>query len=317
MIQKSKSGQSLIEIFIALSMGILIIGGITGSFLVITKTNDLSTKNRNASVINDALLDSVRSFADGNWTGLYGTAKGTANRYRLATSTGALVLQSGTEAVVAGGVTYTRSFYVDNVSRDGSGNIQAAYNAPTDDPSTQKITVETGFSTGGSTRTITDSFYVTRSGNFVVRQTDWSGGSGQAGPTTLVNSRFSSSANVDFSSVGGAISPTLTTCSASSETCEVISSIYDTGYAGGVGFNTFMWQGNQPSGAKVQFKLAVSNNPAGPWNYGLAMAPIGPNIQSAISQASYNNARYFQYKIIFDTANATPRVDDVLISLSR
>lgn len=312
-----RNGQSLIEVFVALGVGILIVGGVTGSFLVIGKNNDLSKKNRDATITNDALLDAVKAIADGSWTTLYALNKGTANRYYLVNTAGAWTTSSGSESVVIGGITYSRSFYVSNVSRDTSGNIEAIYSALDDDPSTQQITVETGFPIGGVTRTISSSFYVTRGHNFVVDQTDWSGGSGQAGPVTAVNNRFSSSVNADFTTISGSVSPTIATCSAATEQCEVISSIYDTGLAGGAAFDTFMWQGSQPTGAKVQFKLAVSNSSSGPWNFGAAIAPISPNLQAPIDQTLYNNARYFQYKIIFDTSAATPRVDDVIISLSR
>lgn len=312
-----RRGQSLVEVLVALSVGILIIGGVTGAFVVIARNNDLSSKNRNATITNDALLDSSRSFADGNWTALYALNKGSNNRYKLVNTAGTWIVQSGTEAVVIRNLTYTRSFYVDNVSRDGSGNIESVYNVINDDPSTQKITVETSFPLGGSVKTTSSVFYAARTQNFVLNQTDWSGGSGQAGPITRINNKFASSANVDFSTAPGTISPTIATCSAASEQCNVLSGIYDTGYAGGVGFNSFMWQGTQPSGARVQFKLAVSNNAVGPWNYGDAIAPSGPNIQAKINQTLYNNARYFQYKIIFDTVSATPAVTDVIISLSR
>lgn len=305
------------EVLVALGVGILVIGGVTSAFVIISRNNDLSTKTRNATIINDSLLDSSRSFADGNWTALYALDKGTANRYKLENVSGLWTAGAGAESVVVGNLTYSRSFYVDNVSRDGSGNIEAVYNASNDDPSTQKITVETSFAIGGSTKTVTSAYYVTRTQNFVLDQTDWSGGSGQAGPITKINNRFASSANVDFSTTPGSITPSVSTCNAASEQCYVLSGVYDTGFAGGVGFNSFMWQGTQPSGARVQFKLAVSGSSGGPWSYSDAIAPSGTNIQSAIDRSLYNNARYFQYKIIFDTVSATPEVTDVLVSLSR
>lgn len=305
------------EVLVALGVGILVIGGVTGSFVVIARNNNLSSKMRNAVISNDALTDSSRSFADGNWTALYALNKGTVNRYKLLNTAGLWVAAAGAESLIIGNATYTRSFYVDNVSRNGSGNIEAVYNALNDDPSTQKITVETSFPLSGATKTISSAFYVTRNQDFALVQTDWSGGSGQTGPITRINNRFASSANVDFSTTPGSISPSIATCSAASEQCYVLSGIYDTGYAGGVAFNNVMWQGTQPLGARVQFKLAVSNSSSGPWNYSDAIAPSGPNIQTAINQSLYNNARYFQYKIIFDTVSATPTVTDVIISLSR
>lgn len=312
-----RNGQSLMEVLVALGVGILVIGGVTGSFVVIARNNDLSSKMRNATISNDALIDSSRSFADGNWTALYALNKGTVNRYKLLNTAGLWVANAGAQTVTIGNTTYSKSFYVNNVSRDGSGNIETVYNAVNDDPSTQKITVETSFPLSGSTKTITSAFYVTRTQDFVLDQTDWSGGSGQAGPITRINNRFASSANVDYSTTPGSISPSISTCSAASEQCYILSGVYDTGYTGGVAFNNIMWQGTQPSGARVQFKIAVSNSSSGPWNYSSVLAPSGTNIQTAIDKSQYNNARYFQYKIIFDTVSATPEVTDVILNLSR
>ena len=313
-----RKGQSLVEVFVALGVGILVIGGVSSAFVVITRNNDLTTKNRNATITNDALLDSSRSFAEGNWTAFYALNKGSANRYKLVNVAGLWTAQAGAESVVIGNTTYTRSFYVDNVSRDNSNNIEMIYGSNGDDPSTQKITVETSFQISGNTRVISYSFYVTRTNNFVLKQTDWSGGSGQEGPITVFNNKFSSGTNINFNSTTGSIFPSVADCNGDLEGCVMLSSTFDTGIPAGVGFNTFMWQGDQPSGTKVRFKIAAANDSAGPWNFtGSPLKPSGPNIQISIDQKMFNNLRYFRYKIIFDTAGAIPRVDDVIMSLSR
>ncbi len=314
-----RKGQSLIEVFIALGIGTMVAGGIAGAFVISVRSNELGTKSRNATIVNDSLIDLARTYIDGNWSGpsgLSGLSTGPSNTYKLVNSGGTWVVQAGTESVVISGITYNRSFYFEPVSRTG-GNIDAVYSAPGNDLSTRKVTVQTAFPVVGQPRSISNSFYSTRWRTITVRQTDWSGGSGQAGPMTNTNAMFSSAVNVDGTTTAGSLLPTLSTCSAVSEQCAVVSSIYDTGLTGGAGFNYFMWQGDQPTWAKVQFKLAVSNNPAGPWSFGTAIAPIGPNMQALIPQEIYNNARYFQYKIIFDTLSATPKVDDVIIGLSR
>lgn len=313
-----RKGQSLVEVFVALGVGILVLGGVSSAFVVITRNNDMTTKNRNATITNDALLDSSRSFAEGNWVTFYSLNKGSANRYKLINSGGSWAAQAGAESVVIGNTTYTRSFYVENVSRDNSDNIEAIYGSNGDDPSTQKITVETSFPIMGSTRTISYSFYVTRTDNFVLRQTDWSGGSGQEGPLTVINNKFSSGTNIDFTSTTGSIVPSVATCDGDIESCLLTSSTFDTGISSGAAFNTFMWQGNQPAGTKVRFKIAAANDSLGPWNFtGAPMKPSGPNIQVRVDQGMFNNMRYFRYRVIFDTAGAIPRVDDVIMSISR
>ena len=324
-----RKGQSLIEIFVALGVGIIMIGGLTGAFSVILRTNDFAEKSRNAVIINDGLSELTRSFADGNWSGFYNLAHGSGNRYYLINSGGTITPQSGIESVAIGSFNYTRSFYIDNVSRSGSGNIEAVYNSNNDDPSSQKITVETNYTVNGAARTVSNWFYVTRMRNFVLDQTDWSGGAGQDGPIIAVNNRFSSATNVNFATTPGSVFPSVANCDAVEEGCSIISSIVDLGYEGGVGFNNFMWQGSQPGGTKVQFKISTSNcengrdNPpecdeGSSWNYpGPPMKPPGPDIQSPVDQSRFNNMRYLRYKIIFDTSGAVPRVDNVILSLSR
>ncbi len=204
---RKQRGQSLIEVFVAIGVGVLMLGGITSAFSIILRTNDFAEKSRNAAVLNDGLSELVRSFADGNWPGLYGLSHGSLVRYHLINSEGTIAAQSGKETVAYGVFDYSRSFYVDNVSRDGSGNIEAAYNSANDDPSTQKITVETDYELSGLLRTISSEFYVTRMRNFIFNQTDWSGGDSQEGPITSANDRFTSKVNVDYSTTPGSIVP--------------------------------------------------------------------------------------------------------------
>jgi len=94
---------------------------------------------------------------------------------------------------------YTRYFFMENVGRS-AGVIQAS--GGTDDPSTQRLTVAYSWPQV-ATRTLVS--YLTRSRTNVVWQTDWSGGGGQDGPTTTVNSLFATSTNIDFSTTTGSI----------------------------------------------------------------------------------------------------------------
>ncbi|MGC9603476.1 MAG: LamG domain-containing protein [Minisyncoccia bacterium] len=105
---------------------------------------------------------------------------------------------------------FTRYFYVDNVCRtnDSSGSI-ASSSSPcsggsVDDPLTQKATAVTVWTAGGaSPDQVSLARYITRWGNFSIRQTDWSGGTGQEGPITTPNSSYSSSTNITGTSTLG------------------------------------------------------------------------------------------------------------------
>jgi hypothetical protein len=106
---------------------------------------------------------------------------------------------------------FTRYFYVENVCRtnDSSGNISTTTSpcpgGTVDDPLTQKITAFTDWLVGSSTDQVSLARYITRWGNFSIRQTDWSGSSGQEGPISTPNSSYSSSSNITGTSTYGSI----------------------------------------------------------------------------------------------------------------
>mgnify|MGYP001568001642 CR=1 FL=1 len=202
-----RKGQSLIEVFIAMGVGILMLSGITTAFSLTLRSNEHAEKSRNAAILSDALMESARSFADGNWPGLYGLPHGSGNKHHFLNSGGTLAAQSGIETVNLNTFDYTRSFYAENVSRDINGDIESVYNPNNEDPSTQKITVETDYVIFGAARNLTVYFYVTRMRNFIFMQTDWSGGDGQDGPIMIADDEFSSETNVDYSTVPGSIMP--------------------------------------------------------------------------------------------------------------
>lgn len=108
----------------------------------------------------------------------------------------------------------------------------------------------------------------------------------------------------------------------------LISSIFDTQITGGSAINSLLWQGDQPSGTSVKFKIASSNSSSSSWSY------LGPNgstadddvylstgagIPISIKLQYHNNQRYFRYKIILESnaaQTASPRVDNVIINWS-
>jgi hypothetical protein len=94
---------------------------------------------------------------------------------------------------------YQRYFYLNDVYRNGSGLI--ASGGSTYDPSTKQVVV--GYSWPlGATQTL--STYLTRNGNNVLDQTDWSGGAIASGTvTTSTNGQFATSSNIDYSTTTG------------------------------------------------------------------------------------------------------------------
>jgi hypothetical protein len=106
----------------------------------------------------------------------------------------------------------------------------------------------------------------------------------------------------------------------------LISSVFDTGLAGGATLNNILWQGNNPSGADVRFQIASSDSSSGPWSYigpdgssASYYSPADANIPVQISQKYHNNQRYFRYKAFLESdpgQTASPRVDSIIINWS-
>jgi type II secretory pathway pseudopilin PulG len=197
---KFLKGQSLVEILIAISIGIIFVLAIFIYLNFFLKSRQDSEKNQVLASLSKELLDNVKIFADANWHNIDTLATTSANHYYLNTSTSSFTAVSGEQNIVISSTTYTRYFYLDDVYRDGSGQI--VQSGGTLDPSTKKVTVVYGIQ-GSTPKSI--SIYVTRSKNNVFVQTDWSGGSGQTGPITSSNEKFETSSLIDFYDFPGKI----------------------------------------------------------------------------------------------------------------
>ena len=94
---------------------------------------------------------------------------------------------------------FSRYFYVEDVRREVSGALAVSGNV---DPSTKKVTVTYAWP-GASGNSI--SSYLTRFRNNIASQTDWSGGSGETGPVTQMNSGFAAHSNIDYATMTGSM----------------------------------------------------------------------------------------------------------------
>ena len=196
----SKKGQSLVEILIALAVGSIFIIGATSIIIPSLRSNTQANRIQVGAAMGKELLENVRVSSEADWHTIYNLNKGSSNHYYLTTSTSPFVAIAGDETIAVSTTTYTRYFYMDNVGRDASGNIISTGGA--DDPSTQKVTVVYGWQ-NGTTNSIQT--YLTRFMNNAFNQTDWSGGPGQDGPATTVNNQFSTSSQINYSTITGSI----------------------------------------------------------------------------------------------------------------
>ena len=206
---------------------------------------------------------------------------------------------------------YTRYFYVDNVSRDISGNIVTS--GGEDDPSTQKLTIGVDWE-GGRNMTLTE--YTTRNNPQNYMQTDWTGGGGVEGPVTSATSTYFNASNISTASYSLQLASTTVPGWLESTT-------FDTQREGGARLNNILWQGSKPSGTVVKFQLAYAATSTGPWSFvgddgtaGSYFIPATSDI--ALQIKDIHNYRYFRYKVFLEPASSTsPIIDDIFINWTK
>lgn len=195
--------QSLVEVLIGVALGALFIAGAAALIAPALRTNTTVNIVQTQTETGKELSDNVKAWAAGNWNGFLSLATTSSYRYYLATATSSFAVLGGTsssaEQVKVGGLTYARYFYVNDVYRDGSGNITSTIAANFIDPSTKLVAVVVSAS---SSAAVTIAEYLTRNVNNVFNQTSWAGGAGQSNPITLVSSTFMASTDTVVTATG-------------------------------------------------------------------------------------------------------------------
>jgi hypothetical protein len=185
---------------VAVGIGAVLILSAVTLLAPVLKSTKNSNQNQAGAALGKELLDNVNTFAQGNWQGIATLATSSANRYYLNTTSSPFTVTTGTQQITLSSTTYSRFFYVDDVLRDTNGFISAT--GIVSDPSTKKLTVSYS---APQLATQTLSTYLTRSRSLIYQQSDWSGGSGQDGPLSAVNSKFSTSSNIDYATTTGSL----------------------------------------------------------------------------------------------------------------
>lgn len=137
---KKNKGFSVIEIIIVIfiiTVGLINLLGVAAFSL---KISTIIKQTSQADSLAKETIEAVRAFRDAStWdnNGLGVLNTGSLNPYYPELDAGpAWKLTSGAETI---GI-FTRKVVFERVSRDGSSNIEAVYNAGNDDPDTRKIT---------------------------------------------------------------------------------------------------------------------------------------------------------------------------------
>jgi len=320
------SGQSLVELLVAISIGTILIGGSAGLMGVSLKSYASIRKHLQANVLIRQAAEVIQSLARSDWHSIDNLTE--VSNYQISLSGNTWTISAGQETDTVNDIPYKRYFQVYNVNRDGSGNIA---DTGDDDPSTQKITVFLEYDNNyiSSSSVL---FYLTRSeNNKVFHQTDWSGGEGQTGPISNPGNKFDTAdSNINYASTTGQI--TMTT--ATTTPAELVSSILDTGVSNGAGFNSLLWLGDLGTGGAVKFQIAFSDCANGATNYPTCdtgtwtyYGPAStsdwynyfPNESIPLTikgDASPQNYRYIRYKVNLSTSSTTPTINDIIINWS-
>ncbi len=198
-----RSGQSLVEILVAMVIGVIMIMGAVSIIVPTIRTGGTVSKSQIAITFGKELLDNIRVYGEADWHNIAALSTSSGNFYYLNTTSSPFTIASGTETRAVGTTTYSRYFSAAEVQRNYAVSGQPIVTSGgTFDPSTRKITVVYGWS-GGPTTTIAT--YLTRARSQIYLQTDWLGGPGQDGPATSTNNKFATSSNINYSTTTGSI----------------------------------------------------------------------------------------------------------------
>lgn len=97
-----RSGQSLIEILVAIGVGtIMLLGAITALSPVIKSQTD-ANRSQVGAALGKELLDNLKIFAEASWHNLDGLATSSVNKYFLNTATSTFFSATGTESIASG-----------------------------------------------------------------------------------------------------------------------------------------------------------------------------------------------------------------------
>lgn len=198
-------GQSLIEVLIAVAIGVVFLAGGAALIQPAIQENAQVVKVQSMTALGDGLLSDVRLWGAGDWNAVLALATTSAHHYYLDTSGSPFVAvaTSSGESVTAGGTAYTRYFYVDDLYRTDSGDVTTTVGGTnTYDPSAKEITaiVAVASSTASSS---TFTMYLTRHMNNVSGQTDWAGGAiGDGSPVTQLGTSYATSVDVTVNASG-------------------------------------------------------------------------------------------------------------------
>lgn len=202
----SRKGQSLVELIVAVGIGVIFIVGAIGALTVSLRLESQSAHGQPATELATKLGEQLKTIANNDWHNFDSVATSSelvSNQYSVATSAQFYVIQEGAATTSLNDIAYTTYFTAEDVFRDDNDEIVAE--GGTYDPSTLKFTLVSSWSQYGQTSESKLVLYLARLRNRLWTQTDWSGGPSTAGPATASVTNFTTSTNTNYASTTGQI----------------------------------------------------------------------------------------------------------------
>jgi len=193
---KNKSGQSLIEVLIAMAVGTITILAAVTVLTLMLRIGKQDVSFQTAAFLEQEVVDKLLVTADRDWQEVAETSDD-ETYYLKTTEAKGFEIVEGTKTVDIDGVNYTYYIEFDEVNRSDSGAISSSGSS---DPSTRKVELSVTWKFQGDDEISTVTKYITRSKNEVFRQTNWSGGPTTPSDETVnaITHRFYESEGLDF-----------------------------------------------------------------------------------------------------------------------
>ena len=194
---KNKSGQSLIEVLIAMAVGTITILAAVTVLTLMLRIGKQDVSFQTAAFLEQEVVDKLLVTADRDWQEVAETSDDKKYYLKTPEAKGFEIVE-GTKTVAIDDVDYTYYIEFDEVNRsDSSGAISSSGSS---DPSTRKVELSVTWKFQGDDEISTVTKYITRSKNEVFRQTNWSGGPTTPSDETVnaITHRFYESEGLDF-----------------------------------------------------------------------------------------------------------------------
>ena len=195
---KNKSGQSLIEVLIAMAVGTITILAAVTVLTLMLRIGKQDVSFQTAAFLEQEVVDRLLVTAERDWQEVAETSDGETYYLKTTEAKGVFEIVEGTKTVAIDDVDYTYYIEFDEVNRsDSSGAISSSGSS---DPSTRKVELSVTWRFQGDDEISTVTKYITRSKNEVFRQTNWSGGPTIPSDETVnaITNRFYESEGLDF-----------------------------------------------------------------------------------------------------------------------